>query len=117
MGGRRCATSLMRVLRSCMYERAVHRRTGRFALALALMLCACRQPVAAPPAARALQTEAPAPAPVADDQPAPRDPFALDEPSDDPGAALESMKHNCCDEMPAHEIREHVGDTRAPTSK
>lgn len=37
----------------------------------------------------------------------PRDPFALDEESDDPAAALESMRHNCCDEMPADEIGKH----------
>jgi hypothetical protein len=41
-----------------------------------------------------------------------RDPFELDDESDDPAAALESMKHNCCDEMPPEEIRAHTDEGR-----
>ena len=69
-----------------------------------LVLCACKQPMAAPsapPPAHAVQV-------TEEEQPPPRDEFELDEDADDPAAALESMRHNCCDEMPANEIREHV---------
>jgi hypothetical protein len=80
-------------------------------IGLGLLLCACKQPAPAPiehpenvaPAAPA-ETEA---APVTQTQHPVRDPFELDDESDDPAAALESMKHNCCDEMPAEEIRAH----------
>lgn len=50
--------------------------------------------------------------PVQTDEHPVRDPFELDEASDDPAAALESMKHNCCDEMPAEEVRAHTDDGR-----
>jgi hypothetical protein len=42
-----------------------------------------------------------------------RDQFELDEDTDDPAAALDSMRHNCCDEMPASEIKKHVGNEPA----
>lgn len=80
-------------------------------LTLALLLCACKQPPAAPvKTAPRVHEDAPTPPPSAATS-EPRDPFALDETSDDPAAALESMRHNCCDEMPAEELRDHT-DTK-----
>jgi hypothetical protein len=96
-----------------MHERVLQVILSQAVVALGLMSSACKQPMAAPsgpPAAHAQHVAAPAPQPVADDEPPPRDQFDLDEEGDDPGAALESMKHNCCDEMPAKEIRQHVQD-------
>jgi hypothetical protein len=78
-------------------------------IGLGLLLCACKQPAPAPAPIEHPNNAAPATkqaAPPAD-HPV-RDPFELDEASDDPAAALESMKHNCCDEMPAEEIRTHT---------
>jgi hypothetical protein len=84
-----------------------------------LLLYACKQPAPAPapiehPPVRA-ENVAPAAAEAeavpAEQRPV-RDPFELDDESDDPAAALESMKHNCCDEMPAEEIRAHTDEGR-----
>jgi|GEM_PF-3928817 len=88
---------------------------ARFTL---LLLCACKQPAAAPiehAPARAAESVAPAAA-----QKPVRDPFELDDEPEDPAAALEAMRHNCCDEMPADEIRAHSahdGATTAPTKR
>ena len=81
----------------------------RSTLALGIFLCACKQPSAiqVKVAPRIQERAAPTPPPEAAES-APHDPFALDETSDDPAAALESMRHNCCDEMPAEELREHT---------
>jgi hypothetical protein len=82
---------------------------ARFTL---LMLCACKQPVPAPiehPPTRAAESAAPTAA-----QKPVRDPFELEDEPDDPAAALEAARHNCCDEMPADEIRAHSDQTTAP---
>jgi hypothetical protein len=82
-------------------------------LGLGLLLCACKQPAPAPiehPPARSTATSTENAAPVSAPQHPVRDPFELDDESDDPAAALESLKHNCCDEMPAEEIRAHTDD-------
>ncbi|HET8933214.1 MAG TPA: hypothetical protein VFN67_07250 [Polyangiales bacterium] len=61
-----------------------------------------------------MQESVPASPEAAEVQAEPADPFALDEQSDNPAEALESMRHNCCDEMPAEELREHTDHAAAP---
>jgi hypothetical protein len=77
-----------------------------FTLISSLLVCACKQPPAAPVKTVPQTHEA-----LPEAESAPHDRFALDEQSDDPAGALESMRHNCCDEMPADELRKHT-DTK-----
>ena len=88
----------------------------RSTLALGIWLCACKQPSALPvkAAPRIHESTPVSPPEAAEVQGEPADPFALDEQSDNPAEALDSMRHNCCDEMPAEELREHTGRAAAP---
>ena len=90
----------------------------RASATLVVLLAGCKQPAAAPaappPAHAQQQVAAPAAEPPQPPRP-PRDQFELDEDTDDPAAALDSMRHNCCDEMPANEVRQHSGGNPPPT--
>jgi hypothetical protein len=114
----RCSPSL-RVGASATHAKLEHMRPPTVipAVAIAMIVCACKQPAAAPaaaPPAHAEQLVSPPPDSPAEQGRPVRDEFELDEDTDDPAAALDSMRHNCCDEMPAEEIRDHVGG-KGPT--
>jgi hypothetical protein len=88
-----------------MHERRKRVLVRLAALSLASSACAGKQPTAAAPTAEpppeVHNERAEEPRPV-------RDPFELDEASDDPAAALEGLKHDCCEAMPEDEVRRHV---------
>lgn len=89
-------------------------------LGFVLVSCACKQPAPAPIAHPPARVESVAPATtdaIAPGQRPVRDPFELEDEPEDPAAALEAMRHNCCDEMPADEIRERSGAAKAPPKR
>jgi hypothetical protein len=90
------------------------------AVAVGLLLGACKQ--AAPARVEPVSDQAKvAPTQPNPDDDAPalrpvRDPFELDDEVEDPAAALEALRHNCCEEMPADELRKHTDGTQAPVN-
>jgi hypothetical protein len=91
-------------------------RALKVALGIGMALLACKQPPPLPTVKPSVQAERSVAAPKRDPQEhrLVRDEFELDENADDPAAALESLRHNCCDEMPASELRTHVHQSAAP---
>jgi hypothetical protein len=90
------------------------RCTNTLVIAAALACAACRSSANAPKPASA-------PRPVAHADPAsqpqpepPNDDFSLqDEPPADSAALLEATRHDCCDEMPAAEVKAALRDAGA----
>jgi hypothetical protein len=85
----------------------------RLVMLFGLVLCACKTqaPATIKPGAQPVEAQAPAHVEAPPIRAPVRDQFEQDDEVDDPAQALQALRHNCCDEMPADQVRAAVRET------